>query len=97
MCLKSCADVLLLQVRPHCQFSESNLLSFGCLGISNQLEWLRNLHMTILANNSTDCNPVPPLKVLPDYKKWPIQFLYPLLLGVLTRLTLTDSRKFLVY
>jgi hypothetical protein len=37
---------------------------------------------------------VPPLEVLPGYRRWLFQGPYPSLLGVLARVTLLDSWKF---
>jgi hypothetical protein len=36
--------------------------------------------------------PVPPLEVLPGYRRWPAQ--YPPLLGILDKITLIDSWEF---
>lgn len=46
--------------------------------------------------------PIPPLEVLPDYRRWPFQMPYLLFLRVLDRVTLIDShnlpyRRFLSY
>jgi hypothetical protein len=38
--------------------------------------------------------PISPLKILPGYRRWLIQAPYPALLGVLNRVTLTDSWEF---
>lgn len=37
---------------------------------------------------------IPPLQVLPNYRRWLLQTLHPPLLGVFTRLTFVDSMKF---
>lgn len=42
-------------------------------------------------------HPHPCPTVLHGYKRWPFETPYPPLLGVLTRITLTDSRKFPLY
>lgn len=46
------------------------------------------------ANNSVECNQVLPLKPFPSYKRWPVETLYPSLLGGLIRISIIDSRKF---
>ena len=40
--------------------------------------------------------PVPPLEVLPGYRRWPVQPLYLLILVDISRVTLIDYRDFLV-
>ena len=49
------------------------------------------------ANESSECNAVPPQKDLSGYRRRPLQALYPQLLGVLSKVTLIDSRKFPLY
>ena len=39
------------------------------------------------ASNSTEYNPVLPLQALPGCKRWPVETLYPPLLGVFNRIT----------
>lgn len=52
------------------------------------------LDISCSANYSNECNPAPPLKVLPCYKRCPVLTLSPPLQGALTRGTHIDSRKF---
>ena len=57
----------------------------------------RDIQSNLLANNLINCKPIPPLESLPDYKIWSVQTLHPPLLGALTSIDLTDSRKFSLY
>lgn len=56
-----------------------------------------DLHRTPSTNHSSECNLVLPLRALPDYKRYPVHTLYPPILGVLTTVTLIDSRRFPLY
>lgn len=58
---------------------------------------LGSLVISPLASNSIKCNPVWPLTILHDYKKWLLQTPYLPLLGVLTRINFIGSRKFPIY
>jgi hypothetical protein len=59
-----------------------------CLSII--LGWF-GIAVELSANNTNECNPVSPLEALPAYNQ--VQIPYPLLLGVLTRFILRDSKN----
>lgn len=66
---------------PHVSFWRTTL----CSSIS--LIWVISMGIP-LANNATECSPVPPMEDSPGYKRQPVQTPYPPLLGVLTRVIL---------
>lgn len=71
-----------------CRFVESNPLSqlqFGLFG---------NFHGTHLANDSIECNSIPPLETLPARKRWSVETLYTLLLRVFIGITFIHFRSF---
>lgn len=80
--------VLSSAMGPHVSFWRTTLCS------SIRLSCLRDLHGIPLANNATECSPVPPMEDLPGYKRQPVQTPYPPLLGVLTWVILKFQEVF---
>lgn len=76
-----------LAMRSYCQFADIIPL------FQHQPRLFVDLCGTPFTNNLTKYNSVPPLEALPGYKRWPVKTPYSPLLGVLTRITLIDSKK----
>lgn len=87
LCSVSCVNIVFGSRVPAVNFqrvASCPSISLGCWGI------FTGLHCPTTQPNL----PSPPLETLSGYRGWPFWTHYPLLLGVLTRITLTDSRKF---
>jgi hypothetical protein len=71
---------------------ESNPLSY------HHTDLFRDFHWMLLAHNPvTECNAVPQLGTLIDYRKWPVETPYPLVLVFFIWVTFIDSKKFLLH